>query len=151
MLDGFVVGCCPNPQRADVIDGHAPVHRDPKAANARVDRQARASRRRQELDLRIEGPPTETAAGTTMDGDIGATLRQDRSESVSGECQSTAECIEARDPWLAFSPQMRGKNDRPPTLRGETPHSIVRLQTKARIRATVERHPRVFPNRNEHG
>jgi hypothetical protein len=132
MLDGFVVGCCPNPKCADVIDGYAPVHRDPKAAYARIDRQARASRRRQELDLCVEGPPTKTAAGATMDGDIGATLRQDRSESVSDECQSTTECIEARDPWPAFSPRMRRKNDRPPTLQGETPHSIVRLQTKAR-------------------
>jgi hypothetical protein len=75
MLYGFVVGCCPNPKRTDVIDGHAPVHRDPKAADARVDRQTRASRRRQELDLCIEGPTTEAAAGTTVDGDIGATLR----------------------------------------------------------------------------
>jgi len=132
MLDGFVVGCCPNPQRADVIDGHAPVHRDPKAAYACIDRQARTSRRRQELDLCIESPPTEAAAGATMDGNVGATLRQDRSESVSGGCQSTAECIEARDPWPAFSPRMHRKNDRPPTLRGETPRSIVRLQTKAR-------------------
>jgi hypothetical protein len=58
-----------------VVDGHTHVHRDSKTANARVDRQARASRRCQELDLRIESPSTEAPPSTAMDSGVSATLR----------------------------------------------------------------------------
>jgi len=151
VLDGCVVARRSNAQHADVIYGHAHVDRDPKAANARVDRQARTSSRFQELDLSVESPATELSARAAVDGDVSATLRQDRRESFGDGCHSTAECIEVRDPWLAFSALVRRKNDRALTLQAETPRSIVRSHTDAdRALRTPQRHPRVFPNPNEH-
>ena len=75
MLDRFMVRRRPNPQGADVVNRHAHVDRDSKATDARIDCEARATRRSQELDIRVESPPTEPPPGTTMNGNVSATLR----------------------------------------------------------------------------
>jgi len=43
VLDRFVIGCGPDPKRADVVDRNPHVDGNAKAADARVDRQACAS------------------------------------------------------------------------------------------------------------
>jgi hypothetical protein len=114
-----------------VVDGHARIDRDAKTADAGVERQARTSRWRQELDLRIESPAAEPAPRATMYVGVSPTLRQDRRESVGNGCQSTAECIEGGEAWPALSSRGCSKNNRPSTLRGETPRSVVGSHTKA--------------------
>lgn len=127
-----------NAERADVIEGHGHVDRDPQATDAGVDRQACASGWRQELDLGVEGPATELATCTAMHGDVRTARGQDGSESFRNGCHSTAECIEARDVWLALSAFAVRKDDRPLTLQAETPPSVVRLRTKAERTQAVD-------------
>lgn len=131
MLDGGVTGRGSNPQRADVVhrDGH--VDGNSEASDARVDGQARASLRGQELDVGIECPTTKLTARATVHRDVSTALRQDRRESFRNGCHSTAECIEVGDRWLAFSTPALRKRTSPFTLAGETPQSVVWLNTKA--------------------
>lgn len=75
VLDRRMVGRRPHPQRADVIEGHTHVDRNPQAAHARIDRQAGASRRREELDLGIERPAPKPTTRTTVHGQVDAALR----------------------------------------------------------------------------
>ena len=114
-----------------MVDGHANVHCDTKTTDARIDCQARASRRLQELDLCIESPAAEPAASAMVHVRVGATLRQNRRESFNNGCHGRTECTEAREPWLAFSFGKRSKNDRASTLRGEPRRPIVGSHTKA--------------------
>jgi len=94
MLDGFVVGRRPDAKRAGLVDRHAAVEGDSKAADARIDRQTRSATRRQELDFGVEGPATSAATRTPMQGGIGATLGQDRGKSIDRDCQSMAKIPE---------------------------------------------------------
>ena len=75
VLDRRMVRRRSNPQGANVVDRDPHVDGNPKAANARIERQARTSHRRQELDLGVESPPTKLPPSATMDGSVGATLR----------------------------------------------------------------------------
>ena len=125
-----MVGRRPNPQRADVIERHSHVDRDPQAADARVDRQASASRWREELDLGIERPTPEPTPRAAMHRNVDTALWQDRRESFGNGCHSTVECIEAGDRWLAFSALSVCKSERPLTLQAETPRLLVRIPTK---------------------
>jgi len=97
MLDRRVVRRRSNPERADVIERHAHVDGDPKAADARVDRQAGASRWRQQLDFGIERPAPKPTARTSMNGNVDAALRQDRGESFRNGYHGTTECTEVGD------------------------------------------------------
>lgn len=90
VLDGLVVRCGANSERADVIDWHARVHRDSKTTDARVDGQARAACRSEEVDFGIERPTPALTARATMNGGVGAALREDRRQSVGNGCQSIA-------------------------------------------------------------
>jgi len=58
MLDGLVIGCRSNTKRADVPDWDPHVHGDSQAAHARIDRQARAADRTEQVDLGVECPAT---------------------------------------------------------------------------------------------
>jgi hypothetical protein len=75
VLDRFMIGRRPNPQRADMVNRHARVDGDSKTTDAGIDCEARATRRSQELDLGVESPPTEPPPGTTMNGNVSAALR----------------------------------------------------------------------------
>lgn len=77
VLDGGVVRCCPNAKRADMADGHAHVDGDPQAAHARVERQARATDRTEQVDLGIERPTAGPSTRTSMERNVAAAFRQD--------------------------------------------------------------------------
>jgi hypothetical protein len=103
VLDRLMVGRRANTKRADLAHGNVHIDCDSEAANAGVEGQSSTAHRAEKIDLRIECPAPRTTTGTAVDGDVSATLRKNRRESVSNGCHGTAEHIQARDPWLAFS------------------------------------------------
>ena len=56
MLDGLMVWSGTNTQRADLADGNTHVDGDAKTADARVDGEAGAANRAEQIDLGVEGP-----------------------------------------------------------------------------------------------
>ena len=72
VLDRLMVRRRSNAKRAHLTDGHTHVDRDPQAADARIDRQARAAHGAEQVDLRIERPPPRPTARPTMHGSVSA-------------------------------------------------------------------------------
>jgi hypothetical protein len=103
VFDGMVVGRRADPERADLSYRDAHVHRHAETADAGVESQPRATHGSEQVDLGIEGPTTRPTTSASVDGDICATLRKYRRESVGNGHQDIAKHIEAPDPWLAFS------------------------------------------------
>lgn len=147
MLDRLMVGRCANPERAHLTDGHSHIDCDTEAANARVERQTLTTDRAQEINLGIERPAARTAAGAAVDGDISATLRKDRRESVGNGGHNRAEHIEAVDPWLAFSTNGSGKSIglapfggmHPPQLLDAKPKQRARTRSTSSLRRSTAR------------
>lgn len=130
VLDRLVLGRRPNAQGANVIHGDIDIDRDAKPTDARVDRQAGAAGRLDQIDLGIERPATELTPCTAMNSGVCATLRKNRSQPVENGTHGEVNLVKRGVfdqcfPMLSFR-----KNDRAPTLRGEAPRAFVNSRTK---------------------